>query len=935
MFSRISDFGKTLTDEISRINEEVGSTRRQQNRLDPNVSAEILQAKTPDVSDITRPEELAKPEEVDSAANDTSKKPIDESAPETTKDEPKSLVTTPQSPSHQGTTVVTAGSVVPGTDIKYSDLPPEIQPKLRKYFKYEQKYPLLYEAYKTEKKKDIVLQSFEDVLKENTPCSTIADAGSFEEYVKGQSAKTKMLGDELRKSDSSIAALKQETDNLRSQTNELRVSNRDLRKQLRELKEKPKEDSTELVSLKEANQVLKKEKEDLKKENEALRQKADGEQVEQSEALTKKDAELQLANDALVSVKKTLAEKEALLAEKQEQITANDEQISQQKAQLGEKTTQLQQKSTKVEELEKSLESNKKLTESFKQKLDGPGETDSAKTVELEHSLEELQVKQQESTEKLEALEKENAHLHNQVRSKDEDIETLRDDLRDLGDDLVETKKQLKSVQSTNNEAQTAKDSERAAKEAEQEKKITDLAEEVAAKKAELELVRVQNSAALRDYEHTKTSLSKKAKVSGDESDRLRKEIKLKNDLIQTLNGYKSQSEELKKQALIHEKKIMDSSNRASILQEEKDKMNKTLLDLTIQVKQLSTDQHSHEEVKNDLMTKLEQAKKHDSEASLRLNKIAAENNRLVKEIETLRDKYSASQDLKASTSTAAEALKKRTEEMLMRNREFESRVDILQEELSQARSMLQERTRETGTMRKLLMESEEAQNGKIEELESRVRELLQERGNLQNSTAQIERSGQRAAETLATKLELAQGDYEQLKEINERLEQQLKRSEAALLQERQTKSVVVQHDSEPDQYSEMLDNMRVSLRSSEKRIKDLEDLNTILQKASNDNSQKLVRMNKKYKILSQQYRKKSAEPTPRSSRQSSVAFHAPVTPETPETPEEDSKEKALYIKNVLLGFIEHKEQREMLLPVIKTLLYLDDDDEQKLLHIA
>ena len=49
---------------------------------------------------------------------------------------------------------------------------------------------------------------------------------------------------------------------------------------------------------------------------------------------------------------------------------------------------------------------------------------------------------------------------------------------------------------------------------------------------------------------------------------------------------------------------------------------------------------------------------------------------------------------------------------------------------------------------------------------------------------------------------------------------------------------------------------------------------------------------------------------------------------------EEEIKEKSVYIKNVLMGFLEHKEQRQMLLPVIKMLLFMSDDDTKKLTEL-
>lgn len=60
-----------------------------------------------------------------------------------------------------------------------SDLPVEVQAKLRKFDKYEQKYPLLLNAYKLEKAKGEKVATLQKVLSENTPISSLEDLDSL------------------------------------------------------------------------------------------------------------------------------------------------------------------------------------------------------------------------------------------------------------------------------------------------------------------------------------------------------------------------------------------------------------------------------------------------------------------------------------------------------------------------------------------------------------------------------------------------------------------------------------------------------------------------------------------------------------------------------------------------------------------------------------
>lgn len=62
------------------------------------------------------------------------------------------------------------------TEDDKSGLPKDIQTKLRKFEKYEQKYPLLLSAYKNEKLKSEKFEAIEKILAENTPISNIDDA---------------------------------------------------------------------------------------------------------------------------------------------------------------------------------------------------------------------------------------------------------------------------------------------------------------------------------------------------------------------------------------------------------------------------------------------------------------------------------------------------------------------------------------------------------------------------------------------------------------------------------------------------------------------------------------------------------------------------------------------------------------------------------------
>ncbi|VEU20822.1 DEKNAAC101700, partial [Brettanomyces naardenensis] len=175
MFSRISQLGKNLTDELSRINDEVTSARtikqgqlsNSAKRIDPELADRIMGVKTPDLETITKPDAMgastadlsfstANDESVEKKKIDVNKTTTDEVKHSDTKiDESKTdclpavdnslngegketgevSKASEAEPTAAGSTLtriepsrkgLPQGMVVPGTGVKYSELPNEI-----------------------------------------------------------------------------------------------------------------------------------------------------------------------------------------------------------------------------------------------------------------------------------------------------------------------------------------------------------------------------------------------------------------------------------------------------------------------------------------------------------------------------------------------------------------------------------------------------------------------------------------------------------------------------------------------------------------------------------------------------------------------------------------------------------------------------------------
>lgn len=268
---------------------------------------------------------------------------------------------------------------------------------------------------------------------------------------------------------------------------------------------------------------------------------------------------------------------------------------------------------------------------------------------------------------------------------------------------------------------------------------------------------------------------------------------------------------------------------------------------------------------------------------------------------------------------------------------------------MSESRAMLQERTREASTIRRLLLESEENQSSKIKELTSRVEMLTEEKDRLQSDNTIVLTRKQRELEDAQFKnqeLEKIITGWESREEGLTKEIKELKSSTNRLELERRSST------SSSDELTSVISKLKDSLSVSEKKMREFENLNHVLKKLNEELTLKLDRLTKNYKLVSSQLnslKEKSKQSTsspsanaspmasPVSTRSNSVVSNLNSVSEHQQVSSSGNsngsiEEKTAYVKNVLLGFLEHKDQRQQLLPVISMLLQLNKADEKRLL---
>ncbi|KAM9910560.1 hypothetical protein OXX69_004365 [Metschnikowia pulcherrima] len=667
-----------------------------------------------------------------------------------------------------------------------------------------------------------------------------------------------------------------------------------------------------------ANGKKKKNKKGNLRLTQASRDDNNGQSVKLQEELTKEKADLQRQLDSALAEKSELAKKIEYL-----------------QIQLEEKSNAFHSSQKEIKEKESELE-KLRIDIKGKQKLVDESETQG---------------------QALQNLKKELSSAKREIEAKDEDLENLRDSLRDIGDELVTVKDSLKDSKQkwvSEHEAKLEKlqktesslrnsikekdevykntlddkdeeikkvmsECEKSVKE--KEMQITKLTTELENSQAALSSTKSQLAELKAAATRNETQL---AKAKKDLQNSVAEKGKL-NERIDELSKFKSADSALKLEVASLQASISHKDEQIKDLKdtlESKNKERDELKNSIAALKVTNTDLHATNQRWNDERTKL--MDKRDA-AMERANALASEvtnlqvsRQKIVTELDAMKLKHEALQKTRASASDELLEYKQQHDELGMKAKEAQNKIDDLQDELSEAKNMLQERTRESSTLRRMLLEAEEEHTVRCNELRNEIRGIDEEKSEVEATFQASMKKRQREIEELKSLCERYVNKISELESTCEEVRQRyepLKNSRHELLSE----DIQKQRDME-----NTVDELRSSLQASSKKVKDYENLNGILKKLNEESTLKFERLSKNYKHMTQQYRQMKESQDKSGSAAALERFQA----ESQKAPEAN----VAYLKNVLVGFLEHKEQREQLLPVLKMLFQLDSEDEKKLL---
>ena len=562
--------------------------------------------------------------------------------------------------------------------------------------------------------------------------------------------------------------------------------------------------------------------------------------------------------------------------------------------------------------------------------------------------------------------------LSNKIKDQDElkeEIESLRDDLINVGQGHVTAKDKVKELEAEKKalklnvselEMKLAQlksiHDEHSEGSQQAHKSLADQFDELRLKSANLEtdLAVAQKLASSRFKDLT--SLSSLLEKAQPELSKLRSE---NSDLKNIKMELSHRVEELQKietrQAVTRteladvRRKLGEKDSEVKALQQKVAQDSSSLQSAETELMKMVRDLHTVELEKNELIQNLERtttdlAKCKDDlhTARNRIRELEDALNRLQRESNGLREDIQIKTAQHASAESLMHSMRDQTSEMATQTKEARERVESLEEEISDAHRLLNERNREAETMRRLLAEVEGRADIRVREMKERLDTALEERDKAEDDASIASRRRARELEDLRSKLRESQRELKRTEEEKdglEGLERDWKKRRDDL--EQQAGSAT----KEAEEVRRAMGTLRDALDESEKQVRELEKQKSELRRNIEETQQRLDRAHKSNKVMADEVKSIQARTKPQASQDQSVrssidsirpqlrGLNSPPMKAGSHTPSSStdtvngqaapSKD---YLKNVLLQFLEQKDKKHQmqLVPVLGVLLHFD-----------
>ncbi|KAK9475972.1 hypothetical protein V1514DRAFT_338305 [Lipomyces japonicus] len=316
---------------------------------------------------------------------------------------------------------------------------------------------------------------------------------------------------------------------------------------------------------------------------------------------------------------------------------------------------------------------------------------------------------------------------------------------------------------------------------------------------------------------------------------------------------------------------------------------------------------------------------------------------RLQSELEAKKEDVQIAEAERVSAKTMMESLREQTSEMAMQNKEYRDRYEALEQELAEAHRLLLERAREATTIRRLLTEAEEKQEGVVREFKERIDVASEERDRAEKEAVSISKRKSRDIEEIKAKgreverkLGLAEEERSkltsELNDLRSARERAEEKAQLAANEMEETRKVLTELRSALETTETQLEESEKSRQESKRVVEDFQEKIDRLQRSNNKLSED-IRTLQAFRVTA------DASKSPKTSRSvsslslsiASARERTGSTTGSTYVPYEENENLSIpYIKNVLLGFLERKDQQQQLMPVVSTILQFEGNDEQR-----
>ena len=337
-------------------------------------------------------------------------------------------------------------------------------------------------------------------------------------------------------------------------------------------------------------------------------------------------------------------------------------------------------------------------------------------------------------------------------------------------------------------------------------------------------------------------------------------------------------------------------------------------------------------------------------ELEQQLSKMRSDSEGLKEEIDLKTAQYASAQSLMAS-------MRDQTAELAMQMKEARERCESLDEEVAEAHRLLGERSREGETMRRLLADVEGRADARIREMKERMDTAIEERDRAEEEAATAGRRRSRELEDLRNKYRDLERNLKRAEEDKEELEiaQRDWKRRREELEHRASQS-----SKEFDDIRKAMGELRDALDESERQVRELEKQKAELRRSVEDTQHRLEKLQKANKVRSSRvndprimdtdYKQSMADeiskiqttkakagsegPSARTSMDSTPRVGSPApssrigsaTLNNAPNGQPPGTMDYVYLKNVLLQFLEQKDKKHQvqLIPVLGMLLHFD-----------